>query len=238
MVLNNLTVLTHTHTDCSDLWDIYFDSYDNFFKDCNHLVIVNEKTSLIKIPQIIYNDNEFFSERLLKAIKKIESEYVLFSLEDMFLYDFVKQNELKKLLLLMENNPNISFVRLIKSGVKSEIKLSENIFKLDQDKDFLFSITPTIWRVEFLINVLQNLPLLNIWDLETYANNFLKNDNTLKLYYYNNDKPRGGHYDSSIYPHICSAIFKGKWNLGEYKELIPILEKYQINVETRGIFRY
>jgi len=226
MVLKNLTLLTHTHTDCSDLWDIYFQSYEKFFKHSNHLVLINEQTPLIKNPQITYDSNYKFSKRILEAIKKIETDFIIFSLEDMFLYDHVKLNEMNDLMVLMGKNKDISFIRLIKSGVGSCVKFNDNLFKLDNNRDFLFSITPTIWRVDFLINVLENISEVDIWDLETEGSLFLKNDNTLKLYYYNNDKPRGGHFDSSIYPHICSAIFKGKWNLYEYGELIPILEKY------------
>ena len=35
---------------------------------------------------------------------------------------------------------------------------------------------------------------------------------------------------------IATAIIKGKWNLSEYPtELTPLLEKYNINPEVRGI---
>jgi hypothetical protein len=58
------------------------------------------------------------------------------------------------------------------------------------------------------------------------------------LYYYNEEKKRGlNHYDSSIYPYIATALVRGKWNLSEYNfELKPLLEKYKIEINLRGIF--
>ena len=39
----------------------------------------------------------------------------------------------------------------------------------------------------------------------------------LKLGNFNKDEKRGKfHYDSSVYPYICTAVIKGKWNEGDY----------------------
>ena len=58
------------------------------------------------------------------------------------------------------------------------------------------------------------------------------------MFFYNGEKKRGSHhYDSTIFPHIASASVKGKWNLSEYhNELSPLLEKYQINKNIRGVY--
>ena len=46
------------------------------------------------------------------------------------------------------------------------------------------------------------------------------------------------HYDSEIVPYIASALVKGKWNMSEYsKELIPLIDKYNININERGIYK-
>jgi hypothetical protein len=104
------------------------------------------------------------------------------------------------------------------------------------NSDFQFSITPTIWRTSNLLALLKDLKELSIWDLEINGDILFKHKNIKSLYYYDNDKPRGGHYDSSIYPHICTSIVKGKWNLSEYRDILqPIIKKYNINVYEKGI---
>lgn len=234
----NLTVLTHTHTDCKDLWKIYFDSYNKYFKESKHIVILNEDSDEIGHDKIIYDVFKKFSDRILSSLYKIKTKYIILSFEDMFLYDYVKKTDLDSIIRIMDENQNIFYVRLIKSGVNSNIIYNNNLGILN-NSDFLFSLTPTIWRVDKLIKVLESLKNLNIWELEVNGDLFLKSDSSLKLYVYNiDDKKRGSsHYDSSIYPHVCSAIFKGKWNFSEYKDILsPIIKKYNINLNERGFF--
>jgi hypothetical protein len=236
MNLNELTVLTHTHTDCHVLWEPYFESYDRFFSHKNHIVLINKPTTSILHKQYIYSENEMYSNRILECLKSIDTKFVLISFEDMILYDNVKIEELDILINLMNNEEEIIFTRLIKSGIKSNTSYKKNLFLMDK-KDFLFSITPTIWRKTELISLLSELKNLNIWNLEISGDELLKNKSFKSLYYYNNEPPRGGHYDSSIYPHICSAIVKGRWNMSEYSDvLLPIIKKYKINIYEKGIF--
>jgi hypothetical protein len=236
MVNDNLTILTHTHTDCSDLWLPYFDSYDAFFTNKNHVVLINEKIgdtlSTFNLDYIIYDEGVKYSDRLLLALNKIKTDYVLISFEDMILYDNVNIHKLNELMYFIKKVDGF-YVRLIKSGVKSNKKINDNIF-LIENGDYKLSITPTIWDRVKLIHVLSNFKNLTVWELEREGNRRLTDDYKC-FYHFNNENKRGGHYDSSIYPHICSAILKGKWNLKEYKnELESILIKYNINPNDRG----
>ena len=237
MGINNLTILTHTHTDCKDLWGPYFDAYETFFNTANHLVMVNEISSEISLKQLKYDSSLLFSDRLIFALGNIETDFVLISLEDMILYGNILFNEIEQIIYKMIEEPSILYTRLIKSGVKSNNLVSGNLFRVEST-DFLLSITPAIWSVKKLKTILSELRGLTIWDLELIGDDLLRKKGINGLYYYYNGEPkRGGHYDSSIFPHICTAIGKGKWNTGEYsKELTPIFEKYGINPEIRGTF--
>lgn len=235
--MNNLTVLTHTHTDCSDLWQPYFDSYDEFFTNNKHVVLINEKTEEIKNPQIIYDEKTPYVDRLILGLLNITTEFVLISFEDMILYDSVNDDELSRMIRIMESNDNVFYIRLIKSGIKSNINFLNKVFKLDKN-DFLFSITPTVWSRKRLIDILVSYRGLSVWELESKLSVVMSNNYDLLtcLYYFEGEPKRGlNHHDSKIYPHICSAILKGKWNLSEYgNELKPIIEKYNIDVNLRG----
>lgn len=236
MYLNNLTILTHTHTDCEVLWEPYFDSYRNFFNHKNHIVLNNKQVDNIIHTQYVYCENKKYSTRILECLKNIKTDYVLITFEDMILYNNVIINEIEKIIQLMSNENDILLIRLIKSGITSNISYQQNLFLMD-NTDFLFSITPTIWRKDSLIILLDKLKDLDIWSLEVSGNILLKNNLFKCLYYYDNESRRGGHYDSSIYPHICSAIFKGKWNMREYSKILePIVKKYNINIYEKGIF--
>ena len=60
------------------------------------------------------------------------------------------------------------------------------------------------------------------------------------LLYYENEMKRGlYHYDSTIVPHICTAIVGGKWNISEYKnELYSLFNRYQIDPNVRGLYKW
>lgn len=235
--MENLSILTHTHTDCSDLWNPYFDSYEEFFTNNKHLVLINEKSDEIKNEQIIYDDKLSYVDRLLLGLRELKTPYVLISFEDMLLYNQVNIDNLSRMIRIMETNKAVFYIRLVKSGVKGNIYFLNNVFKLDRE-DFLFSITPTVWNRQRLMNILDLYRGLSVWELEEKATHALKNfyDDMICLYYFDNEPKRGlAHHDSSIYPHICSAILKGKWNLSEYgNELKPIIKKYNIDVNKRG----
>ena len=234
-MVNDLTILTHTHTDCKVLWGVYFDSYDNFFNHDKHIVLVNEYSNEIPYEQLIYSDTTKYSNRIIESLKSIKTKYVMIDFEDMFLYDKVKVDELNRIITIMTKHNEFLFTRLIKSGIKSHKPFDEKLFLMDES-DFLFSLTPTIWRTKDLLDLLSELTELSIWDLEINGCALLKNKGVKSLYYFDDDNPRGGHHDSTVYPHICSAILKGKWNLSEYPDILtPIIEKYKINVNEKGI---
>jgi hypothetical protein len=208
MGLNQLTIVTHTHTDCKTLWEPYFDSYAEFFNHDKHIVLINKASEEITNKQIVYSEKTNYSNRLLESLKTIKTNYVLISFEDMILYDKVQVEKVESIIELMNQNKDYFFTRLIKSGIISANPLQDNLFLMDSS-DFMFSITPTIWNKSTLITVLEQLQELSIWALEIDGDLLLKNKAVKALYYYDNDKTRGGHHDSKIYPHVCSAILKG-----------------------------
>ena len=50
-------------------------------------------------------------------------------------------------------------------------------------------------------------------------------------YCYHGEPKRGiYHYDTIVFPHICTALVKGQWNIAEYTiELSPLLKEYNID---------
>ena len=61
---------------------------------------------------------------------------------------------------------------------------------------------------------------------------YLKDLISLCSFDLNKDKKRGKfHYDSSVYPYICTAVIKGKWNFKEdKKELFEIFYNKKFNI--------
>lgn len=228
-MIDDLAILTHTHTDCKDLWNPYADSYKRFFPQ-KHYYLSNRQ--VLDEHTIVYSDSTKYSSRLLYGLSQINERFVIIDLEDMPLYGNVNESDIDNLLQYIDPIP---FIRLLKSGVSGKDRdfIPRDGLKWIKSNDLSFSITPTIWSRNYLINVLKSFPNLNPWELEVAASNAHHKG----LYWYSKESKRGSaHYDSSLYPHICTAICKGKWNILEYKdELEEIFDKYSINPNIRGV---
>ena len=52
---------------------------------------------------------------------------------------------------------------------------------------------------------------------------------------YRDERRRGmWHWDSSLFPYVATALVKGRWNIGEYPELVRLLAEYGVDVSVRG----
>ena len=73
--------------------------------------------------------------------------------------------------------------------------------------------------------------------LATTVKRAQKRDPSEKTFF---DKKRGKyHYDSSVFPYICTAVIKGKWNYNEYKkELFEIFYKKKFNFFSYYLSRF
>lgn len=228
-MIDNLAILTHTHTDCKDLWNPYVDSYRRFFPQKHYYLsngqVLDEET-------IIYSESIKYSSRLLHGLSQIKEKFVIIDLEDMPLYGKVDCSKIDDLLQYIDPIP---FIRLLKSGISGADQefIPSNGLNWIKPDDLSFSITPTIWDRQYLLEVLKDLPDLSPWELEITASS----THHKGLYWHSGEKKRGlAHHDSSIYPHVCTAICKGKWNVSEYKEeLDEIFDKYSINPNIRGV---
>ena len=81
--------------------------------------------------------------------------------------------------------------------------------------------------------IYNNVPGKNIWEFEANTSKEYLND-LISLCSFDKfvDKKRGKfHYDSSVYPYVCTAVIKGKWNFKEYKkELFEIFYNKKFNI--------
>ena len=228
-----MKLLLYTHSDYSWVWKYWHQQTDKFLKSYDKICLLNSNANFRDdYLTIKYDDKETYKNRILSCLHKIDNdEIVLFCHEDMFLY---KQPDF---ILLKQY---INFIKEEKCGLIKLIRAFENLEKSDlADKLFknpdkqLFSIQPTLIKVKTLKYILKTVPGNNIWEFEeNTSNEYLKELISLCSFDLKNDKKRGKfHYDSSVYPYICTAVIKGKWNFKEYKkELFEIFYNKKFNI--------
>ena len=247
MKIQDIPWITHTHTDCYDVCQIYNGQMPQFlwgdsFWD-NHYYLIDKKRLENKEKYNLsgnffhYDDEISYPRRLLNILVNIDSEYIVFDHEDMMLYEKANLNMINDALNSMYIN-NIDSVRFIKNINAKYNKLDDisSMEIIDPKSDWIFSIQPSIWKKDKLISILKKNLNVNIWDLEYKSQRVVRKLNIQIGVLAGNCKQRGMyHCDSEYYPYIATALFKGKWTISEYeKELSILFDKYNIDPLIRG----
>lgn len=241
-MVNDITLFTYTHSNCEDLWPIYFDLLDQHAPGFKSIVVSNVECDKYKNHKFIQSPDTNYCLEIADIVKKhVNTEYLIYLQEDFFLYDDVNKEELKYVIDFL-NETIVSYVRLIKCGDVTNIPIKDKIYWVqtpDRPHSSITSVSfqPTLWKKEDFMKVYENTPYTKFQEGIEFTNT-LNNLDYYCAYYYNNEPKRGSmHWDSSIFPYIATAIVKGKWNMSEYeKELLPILTKYDVSPFIRGVF--
>ena len=189
--------------------------------------------------------DEVGSSEKKKVVSKIETDkfddyykhLVIIDHEDMFLFDYPQLFIIDDAFKLMVKN-SIDCIKFSKSTncLASKDPECDDLMHISLNSDWIFSVQPSIWKISSYIKILEHYPQVNIWQLETLAQDIVK-EYKLDICYLSGIGQKRGlyHYDSSIYPYIATALFKGKWVVNEYpNELQEIFVRYNINPYIRG----
>jgi hypothetical protein len=228
--------VAYTNTNCSDLWGV-FQNQTKKHSNIPLYMISDKEVDNINLSGIfIYNNEDPYYKVWVNALQRFNSDYFIYLQEDFLLYQDVIQDKIDEYVNFLKNNPEYSFVRLIKSGQLSGTKLSGTLYEIESSNPFIFAMQATIWRTEDYIRLMESVKE-NKW-LETSEYTHVMNRMGMKgAYHYDNEPKRGGnHFDTNVYPYIATALVKGKWIMSEYyRELSPMLIENNIDQNKRGI---
>ena len=228
-----MKILVYTHSDYSWVWKYWHQQTDKFLQNFDKICMSNSNSSFRDDYFVIkYDDKLTYKNRVLSCLNDIDdNEIVLFCHEDMFLYKKPNFEIIDEYINLVKND-NCELVKLIRAFENlNKSNLHKKLFK-NPDKQ-LFSIQPTIIKIKTLKHIYKTVPGENIWEFEANTSKkYLKDLISLCSFDPDVDKKRGKfHYDSSVYPYICTAVIKGKWNFKEYKkELFEIFYNKKFNI--------
>jgi len=242
---NNLALVVNTVSHCNDLWEMFFGQLEKHFPNQKTYVFSDVIEGLPQnVISIKYDPKDNFRTQYLNSIKQVEEKFCIYFNEDYILFDDVNIDKIKEYVDLMEDDENISFIKINKNQNSSNIKYKQrnDLTYLNPNQDCFFSQAVAVWRTRTLEKIHELGPDLHIANLrtalqfETEANAVCQKMGLQGLYSYNGEAKRGiYHYDNNIFPYIATAIIKGVWNLTEYfEELYPLLNEYGINPNVRG----
>ena len=243
--IDNLRMVVWSHSTYADLWEMFFGQLEEnapFFKK-TLLVEKHVDFDYKDIDVIINDENLPWCQRLVNCLQKIDEDYIVWMLEDFVLYGKVDINNIIRIKEFLENT-NYSMVKLLRAGVNGGKEVDKNIYETPVDNIYLYSLNAAVWKKEDLIKLFTHYrPDRLFGNIEIEASKVCRQIGVHSCYYYNNDPPRTYlHFDSSVFPHIMSAIKGGcvgkspSWNITQYKnELDVLFKKYNVDPNIRGI---
>jgi hypothetical protein len=243
--MDNVALVVNTHSSYSDLWNMFFDKKNHYFPNIKTYVFSDSGEFDENCTVVHYDKDKNFRSQFLSCIGAVKEDYCIFISEDYILCDYPNEELLNRYMGVLEEHKYLSFVRLLKGASFGEpnFKGHKDLFELSNVLPYFYSQSAALWKTKHLEAIFAKGPDLHIagtnedQQFEIAANKVCQHLDMRGLYSYHGEPKRGiYHHDSVVFPHIATAIIKGKWNLSEYpKELTPLLEEYNINPELRGI---
>ena len=175
---NNITILVNSCDKYEDAWEPFFRLLKIQWSECeNYKIILSTETKVyncdfLDVKTVNFNENMSWSGRLKKTLEQIDTEYVLFFLEDFFLLEKVRTDIFDKALSLIENDEKIGLITFSKRRYGSQFPE-----KTDYDKCFIeqrskiknrTNVLVGLWRKEYFLKLLYGDE--NPWEFERNSN--------------------------------------------------------------------
>ena len=146
----NVTILVQSCDMYEDAWEPFFRLWHIFWEDCPYRIVLcteekQYKCDFMDVETINTGNGLSWSARLRYALDRIDSKYVLFSIDDFFLTEKVNIEIFGKALELMENDKSIGLV---------SFNRKKNSMVFPESNDMSKCFTEIVGRKVYRTNVL------------------------------------------------------------------------------------
>lgn len=171
----NISVLIGSCDNYSFLWENFDILFKRYWSLNTKNYLISETKSFDNKDYVSLTPGKLpWGQRILEGLNLIETEYVLFILDDYYLSENFDENFINEHIKLLNEHSADKIMMDIDYGepIYSLDHLSNNLYKFKQSSDYLNSVQPAIWRTDYLRKVLK--PEYSPWDFELIGNNFTK----------------------------------------------------------------
>lgn len=232
---NKCIVLVNSCDAYSDTWYPFFKLLKKYWPNREFPVFLNTESkkyeyedmniNVINLPAKLKAKKYItWGKRMIETLKRIDSEYVIFMLDDFFLTDYVNDTMVNQVLNWMDTNKNIAVFSLYpvsKNAKEDTISLKYPGFCLRNQKGpYRYNCQAAIWRKEELIKCFRKTE--NPWEWELVGNK--RSFTSSKEFYALKDKS-----NLPFKYYFCDiGIVRGKWKLPETADFF---EKENIEID-------
>jgi hypothetical protein len=249
--MNNCSIVTYTNSKCHDVLRVHAGQIEKYSENIKSYIFSDKVPDfdLENHTVITYKNSDPYYTHWVSCLESVKDDFFIYLQEDFFLTDTVLKGELERCKDFLHKS-DYSFVRLsrfdLAAGIHRkeknikefpDVELERNIFDAhicDPDS-FAFMMQATLWKKKDFIDF-YNESKSKLWLESREFDDVMKNKKIKGAFYCSGEEKLGKyHWRSSIWPHICTAIGKGKWSITHHDEtLTDILSEYSVNTSIRG----
>ncbi|MEI6067818.1 MAG: hypothetical protein WCP96_10785 [Methylococcaceae bacterium] len=232
--MNNFSILINTTDSFEDCWIPFFTLFKKYWPDYTGKIYLNTETKVFTYPGLniisIQNNQATpdskitWSECLLRALKSIDNEVILYMQEDYFLKDDVKNDLVEKYVSMMQENLSMHCIHLTDSAVIPDKKSDqfEGLYSVVLKQRYRISCQAALWRKDTLKTYLRTYE--SAWEFEEFGSKraTIANDN---FYVVDNQWVKLNKFE--IIPYIFTGIIQGRW----FEETVPLFQKHNIHID-------
>ena len=188
----NVSLVVSSSDKYEDAWYPYFELLKKYWpQHPARIYLITETRSFVSegldIQVCNFPETDTWSERLYKTLARVPTKYIVFSLEDFFLLDYVKQNRVEECLSWMEADTDIAVCRLFASdnpGLKPTDQY-QDFYVADCTIGFRLDTQAALWNKETLMSFIDLTE--DPWAFESNGTKRIMNTEKKFLWHYSPD---------------------------------------------------
>lgn len=239
--MKDVAIITYTTSKYRDVWPMHFGQLSMHSSELKSYAFSDEDSKNIWNHEdhqlVTYVEEEPYWKQYTGCLESVQENFVIYSQEDFILFSKIDYESISRYRDFLSST-DYDYVRLIRCGYQTPLDhyIKDDIYEVHMNTSDAFSMQATLWKKSSIKKLYEHVKSQK-W-LESEAWNTGARDIGIKgtLIYNNEPKIGAFHYDSKVYPYVCTAINRGKWNVDQYPVVMKeLFEQYNIDPSVRGI---
>lgn len=239
--LDNVACVTYTTSKYADVWPMYFGQLNEHLNGIKSYVLSDfgssQKFDFTGHTVIEHDDVEPYYVQYVSGLSHVKEDYIIYLQDDFFLHSDVSHDEIAKCVEFLETHPH-DFVRLLRCGYETPLDrhVMNGFFEVHEDTSDIFSMQSTLWKKSRFIELYKHVKSQK-WLEGRHWEDGCREIGIKGVFVWRGEKQIGKfHYDSVIWPAVCTGINRGQWNMDEMPDVMNrLVKKYNIDTSVRGV---
>lgn len=205
--MQDLAIFIDSYDGNSDVWDVFFKTYDLYWKDCcfPRFLITNEKKyDALNLTVINTGSEKNWFLMSIRGLESINNDFIFFILEDQLISKKMNNDEIKSVVSQMKQE-DVYYYRMT---CPNKLSNGQAFIKVPENTPYPISLQPAIWKREVFLQILKELYTAGCrspWDFEKYFIDKYRYGDSIKTI-------EGIRYDSRNLMGYKNILIQGKWD--------------------------